>query len=247
MYLERCLVELGEFAEASLHGREALQIAEAVGQPYDVILACRANAHPQLVRGSVGDAMPFLERAVELCRSWNVRFLLSDTVTTLGSAYVLAGRVPEAIPLLEEGAAQAGGRWIATLTARIDLASGYLAAGRIGEAAEVAERAVALAKERKSRGNLARALWLLGEINVRRDPIEASQAEEFYRQALTISSELEMRPLIAHCHAGLGKLYRRIDKRQAAQEHLATATTMFRELDMQFWLKKAAEELKSLA
>jgi len=43
--------------------------------------------------------------------------------------------------------------------------------------------------------------------------------------------ELGMRPLVAHCHLGLGKLYRRKGKRDQAQEHLTTATTMYREMD----------------
>ena len=41
-----------------------------------------------------------------------------------------------------------------------------------------------------------------------------------------------MRPLVAHCHLGLGKLYRRTGKRDEAQEHLTTATTMYREMGM---------------
>ena len=48
-----------------------------------------------------------------------------------------------------------------------------------------------------------------------------------------------MRPLVAHCHLGLGKLYRRTGKREQAQEHLTTATTMYREMDMRFWLEQA--------
>jgi hypothetical protein len=48
-----------------------------------------------------------------------------------------------------------------------------------------------------------------------------------------------MRPLVAHCHLGLGKLYRRTDKREQAQEHLTTATTMYREMGMTYWLEKA--------
>ena len=43
-----------------------------------------------------------------------------------------------------------------------------------------------------------------------------------------------MRPLVAHCHLGLGKLYHRTDKREQAQEHLATATTMYREMGMTY-------------
>jgi hypothetical protein len=53
-----------------------------------------------------------------------------------------------------------------------------------------------------------------------------------------------MRPLVAHCHLGLGKLYRRTDKRKEAQEHLTTATTMYREMDMRFWLDRAEAELR---
>ena len=56
-----------------------------------------------------------------------------------------------------------------------------------------------------------------------------------------------MRPIVAHCHLGLGKLYRRTGKRQEAQEHLAIARTMYREMDMPFWLEQPAAELRELA
>ena len=45
--------------------------------------------------------------------------------------------------------------------------------------------------------------------------------------------------IVAHCHLGLGKLYLRTGKREQAQEHLATATTMYREMGMTYWLKQA--------
>jgi hypothetical protein len=53
-----------------------------------------------------------------------------------------------------------------------------------------------------------------------------------------------MRPLVAHCHLGLGKLYTRTDKREPAREHLASATAMYREMDMRFWLQQAEAELR---
>ncbi len=56
-----------------------------------------------------------------------------------------------------------------------------------------------------------------------------------------------MCPLVAHCHHGLGKLYRRTGKREQAQEHLTTVTTMYREMDMRFWLEKAEAEMGELA
>ena len=50
----------------------------------------------------------------------------------------------------------------------------------------------------------------------------------------------------AHCHLGLGKLYRRTGKQQEAQEHLATATTMYREMGMTYWLEQAEAEMRQL-
>jgi len=41
-----------------------------------------------------------------------------------------------------------------------------------------------------------------------------------------------MRPLVAHCHLGLGKVYRRAGNLGQAQEHLTIATAMYREMGM---------------
>jgi len=71
-------------------------------------------------------------------------------------------------------------------------------------------------------------------------------ARESFEQAMALAEELGMRPLVAHCHLGLGKLYRRTGKREQAQEHLTTATTMYREMDMRFWLEKAEDQLMAL-
>jgi len=54
-------------------------------------------------------------------------------------------------------------------------------------------------------------------------------------------------PLVAHCHLGLGKLYRRTGKPEQAREHLTTATTMYREMGMTYWLEKAEAEIKAVA
>jgi hypothetical protein len=51
-----------------------------------------------------------------------------------------------------------------------------------------------------------------------------------------------MSPLVAHCHLGLGKLYQRTDKREQAQEHVATATTMYRDMGMTYWPEKGEAE-----
>ena len=65
--------------------------------------------------------------------------------------------------------------------------------------------------------------------------------------AMALADRLEMRPLVAHCHLGLGKLYRRTGYRRQAHEHLTTATAMYREMDMRFWLEQAEAEVRAFA
>ena len=48
-----------------------------------------------------------------------------------------------------------------------------------------------------------------------------------------------MRPLVAHCHLGLGKVYLRRSKRNQARDHLTVAMTMYRDMDMTYWLERA--------
>jgi hypothetical protein len=53
--------------------------------------------------------------------------------------------------------------------------------------------------------------------------------------------------LAAHCHLGLGKLSRRTGRHEQAQEHLASATTMYREMGMTYWLEQTEAELQGFA
>jgi hypothetical protein len=61
--------------------------------------------------------------------------------------------------------------------------------------------------------------------------------------ALALVGELGMRPLVPPCHLGLGKLYVSTDNREQTREHLTTATTMYREMGMLFWLEQAEADL----
>jgi hypothetical protein len=52
-----------------------------------------------------------------------------------------------------------------------------------------------------------------------------------------------MRPLQAHCHLGLGKLYRHTGRPEEARAELATAVAMLSEMRMVYWLPEAEREL----
>jgi hypothetical protein len=80
---------------------------------------------------------------------------------------------------------------------------------------------------------------LLGEIAAHQDPPEIEPAAHHYRQALVVAEELSMRPLVAHCHLGLGTLYVNAGPREQAHAELSTAIEMYRAMEMTFWLPPA--------
>jgi len=126
------------------------------------------------------------------------------------------------------------------------LAEGYLVAHRFDEAKTTARRALEEARHAGEMAIVARASWLVGAAATALDPPAATEAIEAYRDAAAMAERLGMRPLVAHCHLGLGKLSRRTGKPEQAREHLTTATTMYREMDMRFWLEQAEAEMREL-
>jgi len=75
------------------------------------------------------------------------------------------------------------------------------------------------------------------------DVVEALAAADHYHRALNLAQQLDMRPLVAHCHLGLGTLCQRTGDQAKAAAHLTTATTMCRAMGMNFWLEHAETEL----
>jgi class 3 adenylate cyclase/tetratricopeptide (TPR) repeat protein len=245
IWLAWSLAEQGELVDALVTAQEALSIAEAARQPYSVAAACLGVGQVQLVRGALAQAISSLERAAEVCRTADLPLIRPATGTLLGLAYALQGRVTEALSLLEESEADTPAvRIFDTSTARTALGTGYLLAGRLSAAGEVASGAAEFAAARGFRGTQAWVAYLLGEISARRDPPEVAAAEEHYRRALALAEELGMRPLVAHSHRGLGLLYQRIGDRQNAEEQVAIALAMSRDMDMDLWQQKTEVDLQ---
>jgi tetratricopeptide (TPR) repeat protein len=242
--LVHSLAELGDFASGIAKAEGVARIAEMVGQPFSLANAYLMLSQIHMIKGDPQKAIFPAERSVDLCRNSEIVSEVSRAEAHLGYAYLHSSRIAEALTLLEQAVERPTMRRMYTLQLSW-LAEGYLLAGRGEKAHQVASRALSLARDKKERGYEAWALRLLGEIAARGD-LDIGQAENHFRQALTLAEELGMRPLIAHCHVGLGKLYRCAGDRQKAEEHLNTGVAMMRQMKMGIWLERAEEELKAL-
>jgi tetratricopeptide (TPR) repeat protein len=245
-WLAVCHAELGLFAEGSALGEEGLRIAEAVDHPGSLMCAARRAGLLSLRQGDLPKALLLLEQAMGICQDADFPTFFSLTAAALGAVYTLAGRIAEAIPWLMralERASTADSRAEAQVFCCLSLGEAQMLAGQLAEAQSLAGQALMLAREHQERGHEAYALRLLGDLAAQHDCPECEPAVAYYQQALRLADELGMRPLMAHCHYGLGRLYCQTGRSDQARTELSTAIELYRAMDMTFWLPRAEAAL----
>jgi tetratricopeptide (TPR) repeat protein len=241
------LAQLGRFAEAAEHEAEAMRLAEPTQNAYAVAVAHWAGCTLHTVKSDWTKLRSRAEQWIAWIRTRNVFRQLPYAVAS--SAWVRAqmGEVGEALDRLGEGH-----QLLERQTARglvgqrgwafYALGRAGLLLGRLDEARSLSNRAIESSPCHP--GYVAHARHLLGDIAAHPDRFDPVGGEAHYREALALAQPRGMRPLVAHCHLGLGMLYRRTDKREQAEKHVATATTTYREMGMTYWLERAEAGLR---
>jgi tetratricopeptide (TPR) repeat protein len=239
-WLMMCLAETGAFDQGYRYAAEALRVAAIGERPYEQVAVYGSVGVLALRHGDLSRAIPELERAVALCQTAGIPHLLPMGMAHLGATYTLSGRLPEAISLLQQAIAQgaAMGIKVCQALAHVYLGRAYLQTDQRQEAREHVLTALDLCEVHHEQGHKAWALHLLGDLTARdqADAIEA--AEDIYRQAITQAKARGMRPLLAHCHFSLANLYHQHGQPTQADAERSTALTLYRSMDMAFWLSR---------
>jgi tetratricopeptide (TPR) repeat protein len=245
-WLTMSLAALGECTEAISVAETALKIARFDDQPLSLMLAHAGAAVASVRRGDCERTFPLAERAIAIGREWGSTSSLTLALGCLGMACAGLGRFEDARRHLREaleletrtrGAPEPNQLYQASVC--------ELFAGNLDEARSLAEQVLAVCRERQTRAHEADSFWVLGEVAALCHPPDAKTAERHYGDALRVADELGLRPIIAHAHLGLGKLYARTGKHEQARQQLTTATTMYREMGMTYWLEKATQEFET--
>ncbi|MBI2527537.1 MAG: AAA family ATPase [Candidatus Rokubacteria bacterium] len=243
----RALSELGEFEEGLALAEEGREIAERAGHTVSLPLAWFGIGYVHVRKGEPESAVRVLERAVELSRGANVLWF-RHIASTLASAYVLAGRLGEALQLLEEASEQAesiglAGSPLGHGVRLLAHGEALLMGGEVAEAAALGAQALQFLEGIRARGFAAWALRLRGMIAASGHPPGVGEAEDLFRQALERAEQLGMRPLAAHCHLGLGRLYVKTAQRDRAHAQVLAAIQLFGALGMASWVRHGEREL----
>jgi hypothetical protein len=70
--------------------------------------------------------------------------------------------------------------------------------------------------------------------------------EAAYLSASSLAQRLGMRPVVAHCHLGLGRLCAHTGDSTAAGRELDTALALYRELGIAYWPEQVKALLQGL-
>jgi tetratricopeptide (TPR) repeat protein len=237
---------LGEFDQAIEWGVRGCRVADEIGNAGSRVLAATFQGHVYVLKGEPDSALRSMEPRMPLAEELGQGHLSIKFFLVLSHTYLLLGRADEGLRHLRRALASTRGFMAESTRFGTLTASALMEAGRLDEASAEVAAGLAHSEKTGADGHRAPLLRLQAEMLARRDPPEPGPAQQSWREGLHLAIVLGMRPEVAHCHLGLGKLYRRAGDHAKASEHLSTATTMYREMDMGFWLGRAAAALDPL-
>jgi tetratricopeptide (TPR) repeat protein len=236
-----CLASLGHFEESVTWAEAAIEHADKDDAPLAQVWASYTLGRIHCIRGHFARAMPFLERAASLLERGPFPIYAPRVLASLGTVYSVTGRLEDGLVLLERAAVEGEASRILFEHAMVlvQLGDAHLDADRPEEAQRRATHALACASRDGERANEAWASHLLGRVAAARPSLDAGAGFTRITHAMALAKDLGIRPLVAHCHLSFATLYRRTGQRETARENLTAATTMYREMDMRFWLDHA--------
>ncbi len=242
-WLTFSLAQLGRFAEARGYESEAIRFAEATQIPAMVAFVHHAAGVHHVIAGDWTGARSLVERGIAAAQPADAEIMLGQLIAS--SAWVLAelGETGKALDRLREGEQlldRHAARGFVLAWNYLGLGRASLRLGLLDEARRLADRTLEASPHHP--GFAAHALHLHGDIATHADRFDAKRGEDCYRRALALAEPRGMRPLVAHCHLGLGKLHLRTGKRNQPCEHLTVAATMYRDMGMTYWLGEAEAE-----
>ncbi len=229
-WLGCCLSEQGEFGLALEYAEAGLHVAESAGYPFDLVHGLLGVGSVHLMRGTIGEAIPFLEQALSHCDSARVVSVRPRVLALLAWSRGLSGQIPEALELGKRANSEAGRHGALRLLCLRWFSEVLLIAGRATEALENAQSILEAARKSGQRGLTAWTLRLAGQAQANQGNFAAAQALLF--ESLDLAQMLGMRPLAAHCHRTLAEVGRKLGHHDEAEREAERSEALYRALGM---------------
>lgn len=242
-WLLRSLAQIGQFDETRRYGEEALATAMERDHPFSIVYACYANGAVAVLHGEFAQAIAILERGLKVCDAAEIPVQRPLLVSCLAVANAFVGRLDVALALLERGndanhavlAVDKGQAPLGKALSTVWDVQTLILTGQLGEAEMLAQQGLNFFRDGKDRGSEAWLRYLQGEIFSHGDGSQSARALASYGEAAALAEELGMRPLRAHCQAGLARLRAQANQPEGARAQYFAVAEQFRTMGAPFW------------
>ena len=231
----------GDYDDSEQCSRQAGDLAETSGRPYDIIAADYGRGLVQMSHGDLEDAEKALDEAALLSRENEVRLFLPLVLCALGNLYLQRGQASKAKEILVEAKSEAEGLGHST---SVVLASAYLASaiaqlGDVRRGLEMARACQAGAKQNGYQTIEALAHFAEAGILSLQGASAAAEAIAQLERTVEIATALGTKPLLAQAKGALARLLAAAGRKSEAQDELGQAIELFAMSKMTVQLERA--------
>jgi tetratricopeptide (TPR) repeat protein len=241
-----CSWRMGLFEEGETLFEKAFDFALNMNYLFSLGLLELNRGWEFALKGDANAAIEHLQDSIRYCEEGQIENILVATWIGLGWAHWLLGDLKNARKYMDRG-----------LKAQIDVGVEYdsglfysfaalvdLDCGDQKKAQQRAEKALKIAETNHQHGE--GLVWIaLGRILGKANPPQLDRAEEAFLRGINILEKLK---IIAYCvpsYYFFGEFYHDTGQKEKALATLEKAQRIYKEMEMEFWLLKTKELLKS--
>ena len=239
---------LGNFEDGEAICEKGLRFASKMDNLYTMGFAEVMYGFLFTAKGDGEKAVEHSQNAIRYGEEGQIIPMLGMAWGVLGWGYYLLGHLESALKHAEraiEIQSDAGIPFLLSLHYWL-LGMVHFDSGDLQNAQSCVEEALRLAQNNNEKWVEGSSLALLGRILGRVDISQSHTAEEFILQGMKMLDELKMKPWSSQGYLYLGELYADTGQREKALEILKKAEAAFREMGMDYYLRRTQEVLERI-
>jgi DNA-binding NarL/FixJ family response regulator/class 3 adenylate cyclase/tetratricopeptide (TPR) repeat protein len=242
------LGHMGQFERAKAAAEKSLSFARQLNDPATLGSTLHLYGFPFWAQGDGKTAAKYIREGLPYLEKSGNSIMLGGCWANLGIAHLLQGDRGTAAKYLNRGLELQMQSGVTVFLANFFWVRGWIEteAGHFAEARGALEESVRLALANKEKGVVGIARIYLGRALSKESTSKYHQAEQCIIKGMEILEELEMKIWYAQGCLFLGELYADAGQKKKSLEQLRKAEGMFREMGMDYWLRKTQPLLEKL-
>jgi tetratricopeptide (TPR) repeat protein len=241
------LAALGNFQEGQAQCEKALRFSTKINNVVGISWAELMYSSLFVNQGDGKRAIEHAQQAIKYAEQLQMVSVPAMAWLFFGLGHSLLGDYDNALKYMEKSQqiTRDSGIPVAPLYLTL-LCMVHAQLGDLGNARSCAEKALELAqKDQDKRAEGVSSIYL-GRILGMQDKSRWAEAEGCILRGIKILDELKLRPIYAHGYYYLGELYTHTGQREKARENLEKAEAMYREMGMEYHLRRTQSALAKL-